>query len=228
MSVPTKDSLLVPWGSNFDTKVTASPTTYSLVAGQATAFHAAYTPYVTAYNAVATAREAGTRSKVLTATKDAAKATLLRLARELYAIVQDSNSVSAANKEDVGVKVRKTTQTPVPPPAEAPGIAVLATVGNTVKLRLFDVTDPVRRRRPPGTDGAAIFSFVGVTAPTEESGWNFEGNTGVTDISINFPPATPAGAKVWFSAFWFNQRKQRGPAAAPVGTNMPGGAAMAA
>ena len=33
----TKDTLLVPWGSNFDVKVTASPTTYSLTAGQATA-----------------------------------------------------------------------------------------------------------------------------------------------------------------------------------------------
>lgn len=228
MAVPTRDSLLIPWGSNFDVKVTLSPPTYSLVAAQATAFHAAYTPYVTAYNAMMSARAAGTQSKVLTSTTASAKLTLLKIARELYAIVQSSNAVSPANKEDVGVVVRKVHPTPIPVPGEAPGIAVIATVGNTVKIRLFDVTDPTRRRRPPGTDGASVFSFVGAAAPTEESGWNFEGNSGVSDVSITFPSGTPAGAKVWFTAAWFNGRKQRGPAASPVGTNMPGGAAMAA
>jgi hypothetical protein len=28
---------------------------------------------------------------------------------------------------------------------------------------------------------------------------------------------------VWLTAFWFNGRKQSGPACAPVGTNLPGG-----
>ncbi len=228
MAIPTKDSLLVPWGSNFDVKVTLNPLTYNLVAAQATSFHAAYTPYLAAYNALATAREAGTRSRVLTATKDTAKSALLRVARELYGIVQDSNSVSAANKEDIGVVVRKTTNSPVPPPSVAPGIAIRATIGNTVKLRLFDAADSARRGKPAGVYGASVFSFIGASAPTEESAWNFEGNTGLTRIDITFPSGTAAGAKVWFTAFWFNQRKQRGPASNPAGTNLPGGAAMAA
>lgn len=228
MAIPTKDSLLVAWGSNFDVKVTASPVTYNLDAAQAAAFTAAYTPFVAAYDAVAAAREAGTRSRVLTATKDTAKAALLRLGRELYGLVQDSNSVSAADKEDVGVVVRDTTPSPIPPPALAPGIQILATTGNTVQLRLFDTGDSGRRGKPAGVDGAGVFSFVGAAAPTEESAWNFEGNTGRTRVDVTFPAGTAAGARVWFTAFWFNQRKERGPAANPVGTNIPGGAAMAA
>jgi hypothetical protein len=228
MAIPVKDTLLIAWGSNFDTKVTAAPTTYNLVAAQALAFHTAYTPFVTAYNAVATAREAGSRSKSLTATKDSAKASLLLIGRELYGIVQDSNSVSAADKEDVGVLVRKTSPTPVPPPAEAPGIAIVSTVGNTVKLRLYDVSHPTRRARPRNADGVSVFSFVGATAPSDESGWKFEGVAGTNIVDVVFPSGTAAGAKVWFTAFWFNNRKQSGPATPPVGTNIPGGAAMAA
>jgi hypothetical protein len=46
-------------------------------------------------------------------------------------------------------------------------------------------------------------------------------------VDVVFPSADP-GAKVWFTAYWFNERKQRGPAATPAGINIPGGGAMAA
>ncbi len=51
MAVPTKDSLLLNWATNFNTRGTASPVTFGLVAAQMTAFTAVYTPFVTAYNA---------------------------------------------------------------------------------------------------------------------------------------------------------------------------------
>ena len=47
-------------------------------------------------------------------------------------------------------------------------------------------------------------------------------------VDVTFPGTTPAGSKVWFTAFWFNNRKQDGPAATPIGINIPGGSAMAA
>jgi hypothetical protein len=228
MAVPIKDSLLVPWGDNFDVKVTLSPVSYNLTAANATSFHAAYTPYAAAVEELNVAREAGVRSKSLTAVRSATKAVLLKIARELYGIVQDSNGVSDAKKEEVGVKVRKTHPTPQPTPDAAPAIAVLRTAGNTVTLRLLNAAEPARRGRPLGVDGAAVFSYVGPTPPTAEADWHFEGNTGVTDVDVTFGPDTAPGAKVWFTAYWFNPRKARGPAAGPVGTNLPGGAAMAA
>jgi hypothetical protein len=227
MAMPIKDTLLIPWGLNFDTKVTLSPVTYSLTAAQATSFHTAYQAYVTAYNAVATAREAGTRSKVLTSTRDAAKAALQAIGRELYGFVQDSTTVTAANKEDIGVNPRNRLPTPIPAPDTAPEIDIVSTTGNTVKIRLHRAGS-TRRAKPDGASGAAVFSFVGAAAPVDEGAWKFEGNTSRTIIDIAFPPATAPGARVWFTAFWFNQRKQQGPAAAPVGTNIPGGSAMAA
>lgn len=226
MAIPTKDSLLVAWGANFDAKATALPATYGLSAAQALSFRTPYLAFVAAYNAISTAEAAGTRSKLLTQNKDNAKHALLLIGRQLYGFIQDNAAVTSGNKEDIGVVVKKTSPTPVPVPSEAPEIDILSTSGNTVRIRLHGA-DSARRGKPPGVSGAAIYSFVGASAPTEESAWNFEGITGKTEQDVTFAGAAP-GARVWFTAFWFNNRKENGPAAAPVGCNIPGNAAMAA
>lgn len=228
MAIPTKDTLLVAWGQNFDEKVTLSPVTYSLTAAQATSFHTAYQAFLTAFNAVASAREAGSRSKLLTANKEASKTSLLRLGRELYGFVQDSTAVTAANKLDVGVDPRDRLPSPIPAPATAPVVDVVSVSGNVAVVRLHEADKPDRRGKPAGVAGASVFSHVGPTAPTAEDDWTFEGLTGRTTVTVTFPAATAPGAKVWFTARWFNARKQNGPAADPVGTNIPGGGAMAA
>jgi hypothetical protein len=47
-------------------------------------------------------------------------------------------------------------------------------------------------------------------------------------ISVVFPASVAPGSKVWLTAFFFNPRALSGPAATPVSTYLPGGAAMAA
>jgi hypothetical protein len=228
MSIPLKDPLLVAFGANFDQKGSLDPALYSLTVSQMASFHAAYATFVAGYNAVATAREAGARSKLLTRTKDQGKADFLRVARVLYMTVQNSATVSDANREDIGVVVRKTTRTPIARPATAPGIAIVSTVANTVTLRLYDVNNPTKRAKPRGVDGAAIFSFTGAAPPSDEAAWTAQALASKAIINITFPASTPPGAKVYFTAYWFNKRKQNGPAAVPVGINIAGGAAMAA
>ena len=92
----------------------------------------------------------------------------------------------------------------------------------------MDPANPTRRGKPAGVDGLSVFSFVGTSAPTDEANWKFEGNTTRTVVDVLFPATVVPGAKVWFTAFYFNARKQRGPAATAVGTNIAGGSAMAA
>ncbi len=82
--------------------------------------------------------------------------------------------------------------------------------------------------KPAGVSGASIFSYVEATAPSDISAWKFEGNTGKTAVVV-FPNTTAAGATVWLTAFWFNPRKQSGPACTPVSTNVQrGSVSMAA
>jgi hypothetical protein len=108
------------------------------------------------------------------------------------------------------------TRTPVPPPATAPVIDVVSTSGNTVKLRLHAAGDSTRRGKPAGVDGASVFSFVGATPPDTETEWTFEGVAWQRPLlDVTFPAGTAPGAKVWFTAFWFNEPQAERPGGEP-------------
>jgi hypothetical protein len=222
---PSREADIVTWSLNFKTKITATPTTYGLTAAQATAYGTLHDSFVTAYNAAA--NEASNSSAAIV-TKNTAKAALTANARLLAGIVQRYPATTNTQRAELGLTVKDLGPSPIPPPASAPDIDIISLSGNTVRIRLHDPANPTKRGKPAGVDGAAIFSFVGATPPDEEGGWNFEGNITRPAVDVVFPPGTAAGAKVWFTAFWFNERKQRGPAATPVTANIPGGAAMAA
>ena len=220
--IPTKDTLLVDWGANFLAKVTPTPANYQLTAAQVTALQGLYNTYLAGYQAVAQARQNRSRSHPLTVAKDTARLNFLQSAREHYGQIQDSLTISAQLKSDAGIVVRKTSPTPVPPPADAPEIDILSVSGRTVRLRLH-TSDSTKRARPAGTIGASVLSFVGESAPADVSAWKWEGNTSLTRTNISFPPSVPSGATVWFTAVWFNNRKQTSPMAQPKSANLPGG-----
>jgi len=226
MAVPLKDSDLVAFSTNFGTRITSAPATYGLTAAQATSYDAKHDAFIVSYNALIEARAAGTRSEAQTATKDEAKRQLLIIARELYGFVQDNTSVADAAKIELGVAIRDFQPTPVPPPADHPVIDVVSVSGNTVRLRLHDSAS-TGRAKPAGVKGAAVFSHIGANPPGVEQEWTFQGNTTKTVVDVAFPADTAAGAKVWFTAFWFNPTAQSGPAAPPISTNIAGGGAMA-
>jgi len=228
MSVPLKDSALVSFGSNFSTRITASPTTFNLVAADATQYATLLGAFISAYEAVTQARDAGTRSKPLTTVKDLAKADLLPFARSLYGQVQADTAVGAADKELLGIVVR-TMPTPIPTPVDAPALDIVSVIGRTVKIRLHDATNHSRRGKPAFVKGAAIFSYVGAVPPSDPALFKFEGNTTLTDVTVNFPLTVAPGAQVWLTAMWFNERAQSGPGCTPISTNVQfGGGLMAA
>ena len=222
--LPTRDADLVTWSTNFSALIVATPTAFGLTAAQASTYRGLHNAFVAAYNL---AMSAATRTPAVIVTKDAAKNALKANARQLAGIIQKCPTVTNTQRSQLGLTV-KASPSPIPPPSDAPGLDIVSTTGNTVRLRLHDSTNSTRRGKPAGVTGAAVFSFVGAAAPTDQSGWTFQGNTSRTVTDVTFPGSTAPGAKVWFTAFWFNQKKQSGPACAPVGTNIPGGSAMAA
>jgi hypothetical protein len=219
-----KDSDIVAGSANFSTLITASPTTYNLVAAQATAFAALNTALQSAYTA---SINPDTRTPVTVGAKRIAVANMRANAVLLSKIIYSTATVNDSQLTALGLLPRA-SRTPVPAPSAAPGIDIVSSVGNTVKIRLHDSTSSTRRGKPAGVSGASVFSFVGAVAQTDAAGWTFEGNTSKTVVEVAFPNTSAPGAKVWFTAYWFNARKQSGPPAAAVGTNIPGGAAMAA
>ena len=141
--------------------------------------------------------------------------------------------VNAANltndkREALGLPSVDVEPSPIPAPGIKPGIAIRKRDENRITIDIFNPDEPNSRTRPLGVSGAAIFSFIGEEAPTTEAGWKFEGNTTRMRIDVAFPASVTLGSKVWLTAFYFNPRAMSGPAATPVSTYLPGGAAMAA
>ena len=219
MAFPKKDSVLVAYSTNFNDRIVASPATFSLSAPQAAAYTPLHAAFVSAYEAVVEAREAGTRSRSLVQTKDQAKRDLLTYGRELYKLVQASLTVTDANKTLLGVKVIDNQPTPIPAPNAAPEIRVLSVYGRDVRLGIRDASG-ARKGRPVGVAGCSLYSFVGPSAPTTNDGWKSEGNITRNDIIVQFPETVTPGTKVWFTGFWYSLRGLSGPAATPISTHI--------
>ena len=218
-----KDADIVAGSANFASLILSGFASYGLTNSQATAFGSLNSALQSAYSA---AVNPSTRTPVSVEAKTLALGAMRASAILLSKIIYATPTVNDSQLVALGLLPRS-SRSPVPAPSVAPDIDVVSVSGNTVRIRLHQAGS-TRRGKPVGVDGASVFSFVGSTPPDEMSEWKFEGVTAKTVVNIVFPPATAPGAKVWFTAFWFNERKQSGPAATPVGTNIPGGGAMAA
>ena len=226
MAIPTKDVSLVDWSTNANTRLTASPATYGTTAAIATQYDTLHDAFVLAYNNLIAARAAGTRSESLTELKDNAKFALLAFARPLYKQIQANTSVTAAAKIELGVVVPNVEPTPQPVPDFAPQLTIVSVVGRLVTIRLSDPAHPTRKRMPAGCDGATVMSFVGEEAPEDPRAYKYEGSTSKTTVDVLFPESVAAGTQVWLTAFFFNERKQNGPACTAVGTLINYGGTM--
>jgi hypothetical protein len=217
--LPKTDPGLLAWSTNFATKISAGATAYGLTTANATTYSTAQTDFATKLTA---ATEPSTRGKATVQAKDISRATLVALSQQFARQVQGTMTVTDEQRLALGLTVRKTEPTPQPPPADAPLVQVTKVAGRTINIKLIDTTNPTRRGKPAGVAGASIFTHIGATPPAEITDWVFQGNTGRTTGSIDFPPTTAPGATVWVTAFWFNNRKASGPAADPISANLPG------
>jgi hypothetical protein len=216
MPFSTKDVELVPYALNFGTQLSGDPTGYGTTAAIAADFEAKRLAYTTAYNAVVAAKEAGIRDSQLVATKDNLKAELLELGRGLYAAIQWSASISDTMKIAANVHVRKTSPTPTPPPAFAPGMAIESVNGRLVQVRVYDSQDTTSKARPAGTFCVVMLSHVGDAPPEDIRDWTLEGASGDLKVDVLFPESCTPGTKVWVTGYWLNGNKASSPACQPV------------
>ena len=211
------DSEVLQGTADFGAAITAAPTDYGLTAAQATAYAMTQTVYATAY---ATAANPSTRTRSAIEAKNQARKELVSMSRQLSDYIIRVSTVTNAQLIDLGLPPREQPQ-PIPAPSAAPSVEVLSVNGRKVLIRLWD-SQVARRGKPPGTIGASVFSAVGTTAPASISDWKFEGNIGRTKVEVVFDDSIPAGGTVWLTAFWFNGRKESGPACDPVSVTFGG------
>jgi hypothetical protein len=216
MAVPTTDARLADWSTNFQARGSATPTVFSLTAAMMTQYTTLHDAWMAAYNA---AKATGARSKALVIAKDDAKANLLPYARELYALIQASLTVTNENKTLIGVTVRNNQPSPMPPVAESPLLTLLSVVGRVGRYKLADRAFPLSRRKPANAEGAVILSATGATPPPAgDPGWKLEGQTGRNIFVVEFGADVAPGTTCWVTTMWYNRRGEYSPACPAVPT----------
>ena len=219
MAISTKDSDLVSFGTNFSTRITATPATWHLLAADATQYSTLLAAYVAAYTANRSALDSKIRSSSLAAAKDLAKDSFLTYARSLYSRVQADATVADADKLLLGITIRA-TPVPTPVPSVSPAVDIVSVTGRTVKIRVHDAAGDGKRLKPPGVKGAAICTHVGPTGPTDPSAYQWQGNTTRSIVDLPFADDLAPGTVVWITAMYFNERQQNGPACTPISATL--------
>lgn len=208
---------IVAGSASYSAQISASPTSFGLLAAQATAFGALNTSLQSCYTA---STNISTRTRgTIAATQQAVKnmrAEAILLSKIIYA----TPTVTDAQLINLGLLPRPTFA-PVPTPTESPVLSVTATSGRIVDFKL-QRSDAIKGK-PRGAKAANLYSFVGAAAPTDLELFKFEGLSTKNISRIEFPASVGTGATVWLTACWVSDRGYTGPACAPVSFILPGG-----
>jgi hypothetical protein len=222
--LPNSDTGLLRWSANFSSAINADPGSVGLTALLAANYASLHADFASKLAAC----DPNIRNKAGVVAKNTSRENLKNDARLLARLIYGTASVTDTQKASLGLNVRK-NPTPIPRPENPPVIGIVSVRGWTVTIKLQDHASGDRRGKPPGVQGASVFSYSAppgpaATPPADLAEWTFEGNFGKTRIDLNFPSALPPGTTVWLAAFWFNPRAQAGPVCPPVSTNLQGGA----
>lgn len=204
---PNRESDLDAWLLNFKTLIAATPTNYGLVAADATSITNAFNSWHAAWVA---AVSDGTRSKLTIQTKNEQKANVLFVVRGYMGTILANRAVSNTLKMGLGLHVRDTVPTPVPPPSTRPELAVVKTGAGFQTVTATDEATPSKRARPAGSVGLLIYRAVAEDAVSTPASAQFLTFVGKAAAQSNFTAADRGKTATYF-ARWTNARGEVGP-----------------
>jgi hypothetical protein len=163
--IPPADAAFANWLTNFNALLTATPTDFGLTAGDAVIVDGVTTTWDAAY---ALAIDPPTRTVATVADKDAARASAEAIVRPYAVAISLDAGVSNLNKAAIGVTVRSTTPTPIPPPANAPELGIQSAIPLQQTLT-FKEPGAAGKAKPFGVVGMEVFRSIGVAPAVDPS-----------------------------------------------------------
>ena len=210
---PEAQALMMQWATNFNAAVQDMFAGGIVPTEMAAELAARYSAMASAYQ-LATVPETRTSPRI--EAKREAFSDFKKTATQVVRVLQAAPALTNEQRVMLGITVRKTTPTPVPPPSGPPVVSVDSVIVNRFTLRLRDSQDPDRRRKPSGVSSATVLYHVGQSLPASPAGWAILGQTTTTEYVAVVPGDLPAGTRVWFTAYWLNTTAESGPAAPPI------------
>lgn len=210
--IPHNDDALEPFANNFQALIAADPAAYGLEAGDAAAITAAYAAWHAAFLAAA---NPATRTKAAVFTKNAEKVNILGVVRRYAAVIRADTGVSNPLKIGLGLHIRDTAPTPIPPPATRPLLSIVSAGVGSQELRAADSATPSRRARPAGAIGLLLFCAVDEGAAPDPSAARFLTFLTRGEFTATFDRDDHGKTATYF-ARWTNSRGELGPWSVPV------------
>lgn len=208
--IPALDTDLDDFQANFNTKITATPTAYGLVAGDATAFAVLATAFTAALVA---ATNPATRTAVTVATKQTARVVLVASLRSLAKRIQAYAAITPTLLTGLGLTVRDTTPTRIVAPSSKPVCNVFSINSRRHTINIVDEATPLQKARPFGASACLVFSFTPTAAedaPGDIELWRFEGLATKFSYDVTYA-AGEVGKLASIRTQWVNRRGERGP-----------------
>ena len=210
--IPITDGPLDTFANNFQTLIAATPTAYGLVSSDATALTAAYASWHAAFLAAVNPTPPTTAT---IATKNIQKANVMSVIRGYGATIRANRAISDALKIGLGLHIRDTVPTPIPPPSTYPLLTIGSFNLGTLELHAADQETPDKKARPVGTSGMLLFSIIAPAPATDPTGLEF--NAFLTRPTFHSTFTTEqSGQTVTYFARWTNGKGELGPWSPPV------------
>lgn len=195
--IPNKDADFNDWFENFKTLINANPTNYGLVAGDATAIVAVWTPWTAAYTA---AINPATRTSATIATKDGARASAEAVVRPYAIRIRNNDAVSDALKIGVGVTVPSFPPTPIPAPTDAPALSIVQAIPLTQRLG-YKTVGAIGKAKPFGVIGVEIWRAIGVAPAVDPNQCEYNGVYTKSPLTQEFDAGDQGKIVTYFARF---------------------------
>ncbi len=179
--IPAADGPFQDWLNNFSTKLTASPTTYGLLAGDAVIVAGLYTTWNAAYLAAITP---GTRTSATIAAKDAARAAAEATVRPYAQRIRVNPAVTNLSRVTIGVTVAVFPPTPIPAPLTNPVLSLIRATPLVHVLAYADAETPLTKAKPYGAKFCQVFQTIGIAPAVDPTVANFVGGFSKSPLQI--------------------------------------------
>jgi hypothetical protein len=217
--LPMGDEPLMVWSENASAQITSDPMSFGLSAPIATVLAGLVLTYK---NAVLAAKNPATRGSSTCFAMSEAKQALIAYVRPMVRTIQGTLSVTAQQKHDLGINVRK-APSPISAPVDAPATEVEEMNGWLAKFKCRPAGSEGRSTMADGAAQLQIYSYIGTTPPGNVNDWHFEGVSSRANFSVAFDPDLAVGSKVYVCCCWATARGLTSPACAAIGLLIGGG-----
>lgn len=220
--IPARDSTLDVWADNFQTLISASPTTYGLNAPDAAAIANAFTLWHAAYllggstGSPPVPVNPSTFTSVTVAEKNSQKIAMTTLYRAYASQIRINPGVSNSDKTALGLNLPNNSPSPIGAPSTWPLLAIVSAGPGLHEIRYNDSATPSLRKKPFGAIGMQLFRGIGAAVITDPDLCHWLAQVTVNPFVSMFDPGD-AGKIATYFARWITRGRQAGGANGLVG-----------